>query len=159
MPRVFFCQPAGSSLFPWATKCICSGTSQNPSRAATEGSRACPSADTMSFGQQLKQTAVTTPDSGSLEVFLFFSIFPPPILILTACKQIHSFLRTAVPRITPHKPCSTGAERYWGQFQRAPAVCSRGRSHGELAPALAHIMRLLNRFQGWNLEAASWLFP
>lgn len=49
MPRGFLCQPAGSSLSPLVTKCICSRTSQNPSRLATEMPWGCPTTDTGSF--------------------------------------------------------------------------------------------------------------
>lgn len=64
------------------------------------------------FGQELKQTAVTMTDSGSPEIFFsFFSLFPLPIWILTVCKQIHSFLKTAVSRIT--RPQAMFHRREW----------------------------------------------
>lgn len=53
---MFFCQPAGSSLSPSATKCICSRTSQNLSRFATQMPWVSPTAHARSVGQKLKQT-------------------------------------------------------------------------------------------------------
>lgn len=76
MPRVFFCQPAGSSLSPSATKCICSRTSQNLSRFANQTPGVYTTMDTRSAGQKLKQTRWQCQTEVLLSFPPFFDVFP-----------------------------------------------------------------------------------
>lgn len=85
----------------------------------------------------------------SLESF-FPSVFPFPVCILTVCKQIHSFLQTAVSRITPHTPSSPGAEEVTGgSWWQKAQLCFQGDcGTGSLLLLLVPIICLPNRFQG-----------
>lgn len=92
MPRVFLCQPAGSSLsLPWRLSAYALGQVRTHASLPLKCHEYVPLQTLGLFGQKLKQTAVTMPGSGSPEIFLSFFFFfhiPPPILILTVCKQI-----------------------------------------------------------------------
>ena len=83
-------------------------------------------------------------------VFFSSSIFPFPVCILTVCKQIHSFLQTAVSRITPHTPSSPGdGEGAGGSWWQKAQLCFQGDCGAvSLLLLLVPIICLPNRFQG-----------
>lgn len=153
MPRVFFCQPAGCSLSPSVTKCICSRTSQNLSRLPW----VYPTADTRSFGQKLRQTLWQCQAVVLLSFLSLFDIFP-----LFWCWQPANLQ-------CPQNGCNQS-----NMPTKHVTQVGRGSREGPVMESSSYVFKRIetqrtgfcscldcisNRFQGKSVEAISWLCP
>lgn len=153
VPMVFLCQPAGPSLPP---TCCPQIHAYAPGHAGLCGGNAMGMAHCRHLQSPLgaQRGEAAMPDSSSSEVSLFPlpTHFLTPFVIPTVCKQIHSFLQTAISRITPHKlplhRCRCTRRQAVGGGGCGLSCFLRRRRHKEAGFALVHSICLLDRFQG-----------